>query len=152
MSLWPNRSHMDLAICIFVDWFRLCTGTGKWFRINMGCPPAARIRTRRLGNPLFTPTELTRKMLQPRLIHSLIARFTGPTWGPSGTDRTQLGPMLAPRTFLAGQGRTIILIAAVPSTRYTTPCLLERLMFTSTLYQTLYEEIVHAGLAVTIQR
>ena len=26
---------------------------------------------------------------------SLIARFMGPTWGPSGTDRTQVGPMLA---------------------------------------------------------
>ena len=27
---------------------------------------------------------------------SLIARFMGPTWGPSGADRTQEGPMLAP--------------------------------------------------------
>ena len=27
-----------------------------------------------------------------------IARFTGPTWGPSGADRTQVGPMLAPWT------------------------------------------------------
>ena len=25
----------------------------------------------------------------------LIARFMGPTWGPSGADRTQVGPMLA---------------------------------------------------------
>ena len=33
---------------------------------------------------------------------SLIARFLGPTWGPSGTDRTQVGPMLAPWTLLAG--------------------------------------------------
>ena len=24
------------------------------------------------------------------------ARFTGPTWGPSGADRTQVDPMLAP--------------------------------------------------------
>ena len=29
-----------------------------------------------------------------------IARFMGPTWGPSGVDRTQVGPMLAPWTFL----------------------------------------------------
>ena len=27
---------------------------------------------------------------------SLIARFMGSTWGPSGADRTQVGPMLAP--------------------------------------------------------
>ena len=33
---------------------------------------------------------------------SLIARFMGSTWGPSGTDRTQLGPILAPWTLLYG--------------------------------------------------
>ena len=32
----------------------------------------------------------------------LLARFIGPTWGPSGADRTQVGPMLAPRTLLSG--------------------------------------------------
>ena len=31
---------------------------------------------------------------------SLIARFMGPTWGPSGADRTQVGPMVAPWTLL----------------------------------------------------
>ena len=33
---------------------------------------------------------------------SLMARFMGPTWGPSGAERTQEGPMLAPRTLLSG--------------------------------------------------
>ena len=33
---------------------------------------------------------------------SLIARFMGPTWGPSGADRTQVGPMLAPWILLSG--------------------------------------------------
>ena len=33
---------------------------------------------------------------------SLIARFMGPTWGPAGADRTQVGPMLAPWTLLSG--------------------------------------------------
>ena len=33
---------------------------------------------------------------------SLIARFLVPTWGPSGADRTQVGPMLAPWTLLSG--------------------------------------------------
>ena len=32
---------------------------------------------------------------------SLIAIFMRPTWGPSGADRTQAGPMLAPRTLLS---------------------------------------------------
>ena len=27
----------------------------------------------------------------------------GPTWGPSGADRFQVGPMLAPWTLLSGQ-------------------------------------------------
>ena len=33
---------------------------------------------------------------------ALIARSMGPTWGPPGADRTQVGPMLAPRTLLSG--------------------------------------------------
>ena len=32
----------------------------------------------------------------------LIARLMGPTWGPSGADRTHVGPMLAPWTLLSG--------------------------------------------------
>ena len=35
-------------------------------------------------------------------IASLIARFMGPTWSPSGADRTQVGPMLTPLTLLSG--------------------------------------------------
>ena len=33
---------------------------------------------------------------------SLMARFMGPTWGPPGDDRTQVGPMLAPWTLPSG--------------------------------------------------
>ena len=32
----------------------------------------------------------------------LVARFMRPTWGPSGADRTEMGPMLAPWTLLSG--------------------------------------------------
>ena len=35
-------------------------------------------------------------------IYSLRARFMGPTWGPTGADRTQVCPMLAPWTLLSG--------------------------------------------------
>ena len=35
-----------------------------------------------------------------RTVAPLIARFMGPTWGPSGADRTQVGHILAPRTLL----------------------------------------------------
>ena len=34
--------------------------------------------------------------------HHQIARFMGPTWGPSGADRTQVGSMLTPWTMLSG--------------------------------------------------
>ena len=36
---------------------------------------------------------------------SQIARFMVPTWGPSGADRTQVGPMLAPWTLLSGTAK-----------------------------------------------
>ena len=39
-------------------------------------------------------------MPTPRVLLTLITRFTGPTWGPSGADRTQVGPMVAPWTLL----------------------------------------------------
>ena len=35
-------------------------------------------------------------------VASVIARFMRPTWGPSGADMTQVGPMLAPWTLLSG--------------------------------------------------
>ena len=37
------------------------------------------------------------------LMITLIARFMGPTWGPSGAERTQAGPMLGPWTLLSGK-------------------------------------------------
>ena len=35
-------------------------------------------------------------------VMALIARFMGPTWVPSGADRTQVGPMLFPWTLFSG--------------------------------------------------
>ena len=35
-------------------------------------------------------------------IHAQIAKFMGPTWGPPGSCRPQMGPMLAPWTLLSG--------------------------------------------------
>ena len=40
--------------------------------------------------------------LEHQTMKSLIVRLMGPTWGPSGVDRTQVGPMLAPWTLLSG--------------------------------------------------
>ena len=35
-------------------------------------------------------------------MHILIAKLMGPTWGPPGAGRTQVGPMLAPWTLPSG--------------------------------------------------
>ena len=43
-------------------------------------------------------------------VFSLIARFMGPTWGPSGADRTHVGPMLAPWTLLSGLFTLVLVI------------------------------------------
>ena len=40
---------------------------------------------------------------------TLMARFVGPTWGPPGADRTQIGPMLAPWSLESGHIRAIFL-------------------------------------------
>ena len=41
-------------------------------------------------------------IIRLQLTYSQIARFMGPIWGPSGVDRTQVGPMLSPWTLLSG--------------------------------------------------
>ena len=46
---------------------------------------------------------------------TLKARFLGPTWGPSGADRTQMGPMLAPWTLLSGYLRAWSLVDVMTS-------------------------------------
>ena len=50
------------------------------------------------STPHSSPVSLNHDLLSA----TLIARFMGPTWGPPGTDKTQVGPMLAPSTLLSG--------------------------------------------------
>ena len=51
----------------------------------------------------FSVPGITCTVNTPGIINTLIARFMGPPWGPSGVDRTQVGPMLAPWILLSGQ-------------------------------------------------
>ena len=44
----------------------------------------------------------SRQYFLPEVSSDQIARFMGPTWGPPGTCRPQMGPMLDPRTLLSG--------------------------------------------------
>ena len=48
---------------------------------------------------------------------SQIARFMGPTWGPPGADRTQVGPMLARWTLLSGLFCYLVLLSGDNKTR-----------------------------------
>ena len=73
------------------SWFKLWT---HWFQHIISLPIKRRSRE--------DITVLRRENA------ALIARFMGPTWGPSGADRTQLGPMLAPWTLLSGRVLTAI--------------------------------------------
>ena len=41
------------------------------------------------------------------MLTSQIAKFMGPTWGPPGSCRPQMGPMLAPWILLSGIGQVI---------------------------------------------
>ena len=42
------------------------------------------------------------KSLSEPMVCTQIAKFMGPTWGPPGAGRTQVGPMLAQWTLLSG--------------------------------------------------
>ena len=52
-------------------------------------------------NSIADALELRLSCTNP-LIYAQIAKFMGPTWGPPGSCRPQVGPMLAPWTLLSG--------------------------------------------------
>ena len=55
---------------------------------------------------------------------ALIARFMRPIWGPSGADRTQVGPMLVPWTLLSGtRVKTTCVMKSLPMSICTVNCL-----------------------------
>ena len=60
-----------------------------------------RVYDKQIVNCILRERVITGNGVLPRI--SLIARLMGPTWGPSGADRTQVGSMLAPWTLLSGK-------------------------------------------------
>ena len=62
-------------------------------------------------------------LLRPTVANQ-IARFLGPTRGPSGADRTQVGPILSPWALLSGwtHGRRMPGSMSSPSVSKTTVC------------------------------
>ena len=95
-SIWISESNNDncqaecymrrvFSVYLFVLWWlrKYVHFLSLSSNQNMGHGPLYTIRSWRNNTPL-------------------IARFMGSTWGPSGPDRTQIGPMLAPWTLLSG--------------------------------------------------
>ena len=83
--------------------------------------PLTRQLVWRSSTRTFHPRMPEPHMRSSDLTTSLIARFMGPTWGPSGADRTQVGPMLAPWTLLSGMTLWQIVVPTM-ATRWQGPC------------------------------
>ena len=82
MCVFKTKFHQMVELIIHQQWFRKCLSVEQF--TDAIHRHQATVRT------------------------TLIARFMGPTWGPSGADRTQVGPMLAPWTLLSGQCWNIV--------------------------------------------
>ena len=79
-----------------MTWISNCDSIFWWHVVSHRCP--------RL--PLFwfddSGLRLIGTSASASVWWSLTARSMGPTWGPPGADRAQVGPMLAPWTLLSG--------------------------------------------------
>ena len=78
-------------------------GCFKLMHTNYFCniaemPVIARLCGRRRVKLSASPPEYSCGAVGSNLSEWLLRQFMGPTWGPSGADRTQVGPMLAPCT------------------------------------------------------
>ena len=78
----------------------------------LNCPLVSEIHGNKICGPCCGPG--VKRLSLCKSI--LIARFMGPTWGPSGADRTNVGPTLAPWTLLSGYGQVNLMwpLTSVP--------------------------------------
>ena len=83
-----NNHHHSNILCI------MNLGLFKFFKWTV------------VSSPFWTVTSqgFLWQLISKKTEATWIARFMGPTWGPSGADRTQVGPMLAQWTLLSGHG------------------------------------------------
>ena len=80
LSVWC-LSNVLCTACQYTNCFQLVSSLNiTWFGITLYCIQHS----------------------NTRVITSLIARFMGPTWGPPGSCRPQVGPILAPWTLPSG--------------------------------------------------
>ena len=98
-TLWARNLHM-------LQWTSFSSVRVMRFWLFVGPRPYPKIdnskSTRPSGTILVDIFVNIPTICSQKCIHTLIARFMGPTRSPSGADRTQVGPMLAPWTLQSG--------------------------------------------------
>ena len=94
---------------------------GAWHQWQRG--GLLRLSTSRLSKLSFS-LPLFRLIWQQTMSSSLIARFIGPTWDPSGADRTQVGSMLASWILLSALLINSCLTMPSQACKYTIPNIL----------------------------
>ena len=87
-NVWNHMSRQYILRKVTPVWHIHCENASKLVHM--------------LRSPSSDCDRTNTKAYQRRAVYTMIARFMGPTWGPSGADRTQVGPRLAPWTLLSG--------------------------------------------------
>ena len=77
VSIWW-RHHVNDSPSVFIPWIRRLAITFLSF----------------LSYRFFEDIRKLSKTTEKNSLTTLIAKFMGPAWGPSGTDRTQVGPIM----------------------------------------------------------
>ena len=98
-SIWRNDK---MQIYVYVPPEKNLVSKGLIIYTQQSMPHAVNPNSFANSFTLIRSSTITDKYHNRYEMYSLIARFMGPTWGPSGADRTQVGPVLAPWTLLTG--------------------------------------------------
>ena len=103
---WVDMERVVMSCCHDVHWYGWSSDLLCCRNLQM----SLLIGAQQSYIPLVVPPSLSHlTLINPHTwrryyigLTSLKARFMGPTWGPSGADRTQVGPMFAPWILLSG--------------------------------------------------
>ena len=89
MGRWQKSVHYDSAL-------KTQLSTSEWYVCSQWL-----VHMKTVINKISYP-QSNMNVFNDSHPHTLIARFMGPTWGPSGTDRTQVSPMFVTWTLWSG--------------------------------------------------
>ena len=92
-SCWSQLGPMYLAIRVPSQWAQSAPLWSCWYR-SWWCLPGVVIKSRSIARTISWWQHVNNFDI------TLIARFVGPTWGPPGADRAQVGPKFGPTNFV----------------------------------------------------